>query len=125
MQELLQELGDAEKDESVKIIVLTGAGEKAFCAGLDLKAIKDITPLKMWELLRLLHKVTLAIEENEKPVIAARAQQFLLSSLFIMSALISSSSSSTLIKFTFNTFEKKHINTFSQDILVNIRQSKR
>jgi len=71
MRELLQELGDAEKDESVKIIVLTGAGEKAFCAGLDLKAVKDITPLKMWELSRLLHKVTLAIEENEKPVIAA------------------------------------------------------
>lgn len=71
MRELLQELVDAERDESVKIIILTGTGEKAFCAGLDLKAVKDISPLKMRELSRLLHKVTLAIEENDKPVIAA------------------------------------------------------
>lgn len=71
IREILQELEDAEKDENVKIIVVTGTGEKAFCAGLDLKSVKDVSPLKMWELSRLLHKVTLAIEENSKPVIAA------------------------------------------------------
>ncbi|MGB9853316.1 MAG: enoyl-CoA hydratase/isomerase family protein [Candidatus Bathyarchaeales archaeon] len=71
MMEILSELEDAEKDEKTKVVVLTGAGEKAFCAGLDLKSVKEISPVKMWELSRLLHKVTLTIEENTKPVIAA------------------------------------------------------
>ncbi|MEM3640750.1 MAG: enoyl-CoA hydratase-related protein, partial [Candidatus Bathyarchaeia archaeon] len=70
MLEILSELEDAEKDDNIKVLVLTGAGEKSFCAGLDLKSVKEITPVKMWELSRLLHKVTLVIEENEKPVIA-------------------------------------------------------
>lgn len=69
--EILQVLEDAEKDVNVKVAVLTGAGEKAFCAGLDLKSVKEISPIKMRELLKLLHKVTLSIEEHEKPVIAA------------------------------------------------------
>ncbi|MEM2952806.1 MAG: enoyl-CoA hydratase-related protein [Candidatus Bathyarchaeia archaeon] len=71
MLEILSELEDAEKDENIKVVVITGAGEKAFCAGLDLKSVKEIYPVKMWELSRLLHKLTLAIEENAKPTIAA------------------------------------------------------
>jgi enoyl-CoA hydratase len=70
MLEILSELEDSEKDEGVKVLVLTGAGEKAFCAGLDLKSVKEITPVKMWKLSKLLHKVTLTIEEQGKPVIA-------------------------------------------------------
>ena len=31
-------LDDLEKDEDLRVIVLTGAGDKAFCAGMDLKA---------------------------------------------------------------------------------------
>lgn len=31
----------AKKDESVRVVVLTGAGEKAFCSGQDVKAVKD------------------------------------------------------------------------------------
>ena len=32
-------LDDAERDPGVRVVVLTGAGDKAFCAGADLKAI--------------------------------------------------------------------------------------
>jgi crotonobetainyl-CoA hydratase len=32
-------LAEAEADPSVRVVVLTGAGDKAFCAGADLKAI--------------------------------------------------------------------------------------
>jgi enoyl-CoA hydratase len=71
IQELICALEDADKDESVKVMVLTGAGEKAFCAGLDLKSVKDVTAVKLWELSRLLHKATLTIEDVGKPVIAA------------------------------------------------------
>src|SRR3954447_3402810 len=39
-------LSDAETDDTVRAVVLTGAGEKAFCAGMDLKAFAEggITP---------------------------------------------------------------------------------
>ena len=41
-RELYRALGDAfvaaETDDSVRAIVLTGAGDEAFCAGMDLKA---------------------------------------------------------------------------------------
>jgi crotonobetainyl-CoA hydratase len=33
-----------ESDEAVKAVVLTGAGDKAFCAGVDLKALAQLGP---------------------------------------------------------------------------------
>lgn len=71
LPEFLSSLEDAEKDEKVRVIVITGAGEKAFCAGLDLKTVKDISVIKAVETSRLGQKLTLAIEELGKPVIAA------------------------------------------------------
>jgi enoyl-CoA hydratase len=69
--EILSRLEDAEKDEKVRVIVITGAGEKAFCAGLDLKPMRDINVIKAVETSKLGQKLTLAIEEVGKPVIAA------------------------------------------------------
>ncbi|MGH1354029.1 MAG: enoyl-CoA hydratase [Thalassovita sp.] len=37
--ELADALRRAEADDSVRVIILTGAGERAFCAGMDLKEI--------------------------------------------------------------------------------------
>jgi len=71
LPEFLSSLEDAEKDKKVRVIVITGAGEKAFCAGLDLKTVKDISVIKAVETSRLGQKLTLAIEELGKPVIAA------------------------------------------------------
>ncbi|MGD8505278.1 MAG: enoyl-CoA hydratase-related protein [Candidatus Bathyarchaeota archaeon] len=69
--EILSRLEEAEKDENVKVIVITGAGEKAFCVGLDLKTVKDINVVEAVETTRRGQKLTLAIEELGKPVIAA------------------------------------------------------
>lgn len=69
--EILSRLEDAEKDENVRVVVITGAGEKAFCAGLDLETVKGINPINAWETTRRGQKLTLAIEELGKPVIAA------------------------------------------------------
>jgi len=69
--EILSGLEDADKDENVRVVVITGAGEKAFCAGLDLKPMRDISVMKAVETSRLGQKLTLAIEELGKPVIAA------------------------------------------------------
>jgi len=69
--EVLSKLEDAEKDEDVRVVVITGAGEKAFCAGLDLKTVRNINVIEAVETSRLGQKLTLAIEELGKPVIAA------------------------------------------------------
>ena len=69
--EILVSLEDAEKDENVRVIVISGAGEKSFCAGLDLKSVKDISVIKAVETSKLGQKLTLLLEELGKPVIAA------------------------------------------------------
>jgi len=69
--ELMTRLEDAKKDEQVKVIVITGAGDRAFCAGADLKMMRGAGAVKGMKLSRLGQKLTLQIEELEKPVIAA------------------------------------------------------
>src|SRR6266704_211149 len=48
---LVSELADAleefERDEAIRCIVLTGAGEKAFAAGADIKEMSDKSPIEM------------------------------------------------------------------------------
>ena len=42
-EELLHAFKSVRKDDSARVVVLTGAGEKAFCSGQDLKEIKNQT----------------------------------------------------------------------------------
>ncbi|HUV98175.1 MAG TPA: enoyl-CoA hydratase-related protein, partial [Candidatus Paceibacterota bacterium] len=70
-QEFLGAMEDARNDESVKVVIITGAGEKAFSAGADIKAMKGMTALKARELSNMGYKICNAIETIEKPVIAA------------------------------------------------------
>jgi enoyl-CoA hydratase len=70
-QEFLGAMEDARNDESVKVVIITGAGEKAFSAGADIKAMKGMTSLKARELSNIGYKICNAIETIEKPVIAA------------------------------------------------------
>lgn len=73
--ELLKELkaefegfvGNAE----VGAIVITGAGNHAFCAGADLKALSEVGPDGAADLLKLGQETFNAIEDCPKPVIAA------------------------------------------------------
>jgi enoyl-CoA hydratase len=70
-EEVLEALKDAETDESVRVVVLTGAGEKAFSAGADIKAMKGMNALKFRELSLMGESLCMTIENLEKPVIAA------------------------------------------------------
>src|SRR5947209_10988265 len=47
VSELAQALDEFDRDESIRCIVLTGAGEKAFAAGADIKEMADKTPIQM------------------------------------------------------------------------------
>jgi enoyl-CoA hydratase len=70
-KEFLSAMEDAGKDEGIKAVIVTGAGEKAFSAGADIKAMKGMTALKARELSNMGYKICNAIESLEKPVIAA------------------------------------------------------
>lgn len=71
VDEVLQALEDVKNDENVRVIVLTGAGEKAFSAGADIKTMKGFNALKGRELSLMGEKLCSALENLEKPVIAA------------------------------------------------------
>ncbi len=44
IEELHDAFEDAEEDEDVKVIILTGSGEKAFVAGADISEFSDFSP---------------------------------------------------------------------------------
>jgi len=71
VSEILQAIEDVKVDESVRVVVLTGAGEKAFSAGADIKAMKGMNALKARELSQMGERLCNALENLEKPVIAA------------------------------------------------------
>ncbi|UCE15996.1 MAG: enoyl-CoA hydratase/isomerase family protein [Candidatus Bathyarchaeota archaeon] len=69
--EILSRLEDAEEDEAIRVIIVTGAGDRAFSAGADIKTIRDLDLSKARDVSRLGHKLCDKIEELGKPVIAA------------------------------------------------------
>src|SRR4026209_31101 len=44
MQALDRAILTARMDERVQVVVITGDGEKFFCAGADIQMLKDVTP---------------------------------------------------------------------------------
>lgn len=67
VSELAQALEAFDRDESIRCIVLTGAGEKAFAAGADIKEMSDKSPVDMmmggfeaWLRIRHIHKPMIA-----------------------------------------------------------------
>ena len=71
IQEISARLDEAEEDEEVKVVVITGAGDRAFCAGLDLNAVRDMHTVEAMNFTVFGQRLTKKIEELRKPVIAA------------------------------------------------------
>ena len=65
---MLDELGG---DSSVKVVILTGSGDKAFVAGADISEMKDFDALAGRRFAQLGHKTLRKIEHLPQPVIAA------------------------------------------------------
>ena len=61
----------AGDDASVRVIALTGAGDKAFVAGADIKQMASLSPLEAQSFSRFLQQSLNALERSSKPVIAA------------------------------------------------------
>ena len=71
VREMIDALGRAEADPAVRVIVITGAGEKVFCAGGDLSGMgMDGGPLGMHEERRAYGMLLLRIQQVRKPSIA-------------------------------------------------------
>lgn len=70
--ELKQVLDDVAADNEVRVVIITGAGEGAFCAGADLRELQDKTPLQARKHVGSFSRVVIDTLANlEKPVIAA------------------------------------------------------
>jgi 3-hydroxypropionyl-coenzyme A dehydratase len=58
-------------DEGIKVVLITGAGEKSFCAGADISYMVNIDPITAEKYASSAQSVLNKIEHLEKPVIAA------------------------------------------------------
>jgi len=67
--EIQAALEAAEEDPQMRVVIITGAGDKAFCAGADVGRLAQFT---MWDILaRKTDKIFAYIHNFPKPVIAA------------------------------------------------------
>src|SRR4026207_1809160 len=71
MQQLDRAILDARMDEAVQVIVITGKGEKFFCAGADIQMLKDVTPTFKYYFCLHANETLLRLEQTPKLVIAA------------------------------------------------------
>lgn len=71
LQALAGEIEAVRFRADVRVLIVTGVGEKAFCAGADLKERAGLSPEKVREYIYTIRNLFTAIEYLNKPVIAA------------------------------------------------------
>src|SRR5215210_5956576 len=71
MQELDRSILAARMDESVHVIVITGQGEKFFCAGADIQMLASVTPTFKYFFCLHANETLSRLEQTPKLVIAA------------------------------------------------------
>lgn len=71
ISELSRTIDIVGADESIKVVIITGAGEKSFCAGADISYMVNIDPISAEKYASSAQSVLNKIERLDKPVIAA------------------------------------------------------
>jgi enoyl-CoA hydratase len=71
MQALDRAILAARMDEAVQVIVITGEGEKFFCAGADIQMLQNVTPTFKYYFCLHANETLLRLEQTPKLVIAA------------------------------------------------------
>jgi 3-hydroxypropionyl-coenzyme A dehydratase len=69
--ELYTEIETVDIDDKIKTVIITGSGERSFCAGGDLRYVINIDPIEAERYASFIHSLLNKIENLEKPVIAA------------------------------------------------------
>ncbi len=70
LREVNEALEEIEEDSTIKVLVLTGEGEKAFVAGADISHMVNLTPLQARAFSRYGHDTLFRMEQLPIPVIA-------------------------------------------------------
>jgi len=70
-KEIISTFKQLEKDDNVKVIILTGEGDKAFSAGADIEYMSKISPEESERYAKLGQELTATVENITKPTIAA------------------------------------------------------
>ena len=68
---LTEQVARCGEDETLRAIILRGAGERAFSAGVDLHEMKDLDPLAAERFIRSLHAAARGLLTAPVPVVAA------------------------------------------------------
>jgi enoyl-CoA hydratase len=71
VQEMAKVLRDVRHDRSIRVLIVTGAGDRAFIAGADIAAMAQMSVVDGMEFCRLGHRVAATFEDLPIPVIAA------------------------------------------------------
>lgn len=71
LNELAEVFKDIQVDEGIKAIIVTGAGDKAFVAGADIKELRDLDKRSGRMASQKGQQIFQLIEDSRKPVIAA------------------------------------------------------
>lgn len=71
LKELGQSMDDIERDEEIQVLIITGAGEKSFAAGADIKEMQPLNAVEGRACGELGQSVFRKVELMKKPVIAA------------------------------------------------------
>ncbi len=70
IQQLTAAINEWSQRADVRVIIITGAGDRAFVGGVDVRAMKDLDLEEAEKFITNLHKCFLAIRESPKIVIA-------------------------------------------------------
>jgi len=71
LRALKQQVDQIRFNPAVRVIIITAAGEKAFCAGADLKERATLSPIQVKEYIFSIRDLFASIDNLNKPVIAA------------------------------------------------------
>ena len=62
---------DARMNDAIHVVVITGAGDKFFCAGADIAMLNDVTPTFKYNFCLHANETLCRLEQTPKLVIAA------------------------------------------------------
>ncbi|MCP4320125.1 MAG: enoyl-CoA hydratase/isomerase family protein [Hyphomicrobiales bacterium] len=69
LREIEHAVEAAEEDDSVRVILIDSASDRAFSAGIDVAYVKDMDAFGARSMGQLLHKTFLKLRTNSKPVV--------------------------------------------------------
>ncbi len=70
LSELNTIINDINENSEVRVVLVTGSGEKAFVAGADIAFMKELTPREAVNFARMGQEILNKMEQSEKPFIA-------------------------------------------------------